>query len=211
MSSFNYKGSVYDWKPSKWRGRKRRKPVEPFFVFHTSESRWSNESAEAVKKWWLGHFDYGGYHYIFDNDSRFCCGDPVEMRMYHSRRGGSDGIGIAASMKTAEWRTLDGRMKWWIRKQFSECVLDAEEKLGVKVEREHHSASDYNKMRKAGTRRGFFGHAETDPTRRTDPGWSEGDWRRFFKTLKQTEEKRYGKPEPEPVPNICEACNRPFD
>ena len=174
------------FKPSKWNGRKRRKPVEPFAVLHCTAGK--RATGIARFKAYFSRLDgrHACYHYLAEDNGLFVrLMHPGQWVAYHSRRGGNDGVGISGCYSVNDW--VKGRKKdgWWaiaIMAAMADAVLDFEELCGVKIAREYRGPY-YDLDRLCNDRRGFYGHTNIDPKRRSDPLWTDADWRFFLKKV----------------------------
>ena len=82
------------FKPRRWNGRRRTKPVEPFCTLHCTASA----RAAGIKRIaaYFGRLDgrYAAYHGLTEDDGDWAIlMDPKIWKAYHSRRGGNDGVG----------------------------------------------------------------------------------------------------------------------
>ena len=183
------------FKPSKWNGRKRRKPVEPFVVLHCTAGN-RQRGIDRYTKYFERATRHACYHYLAEDDgSRRMLLNPADWVAYHSRNGGNKGIGIAGCYGY-EWVSRpSGPAGMWalaIMVAMADCVLDAEEATGLRIPRV--KRTNWKRAKRSGNTAGFWAHADTDPRRRSDPLWDDEDWKFFLeKVLPAREADRQGK------------------
>lgn len=181
---------------SKWNGCPRWSPPEPFAVLHCTESR----SAASTIRYFKGMRNrFAGYHAIIDVDGAVhWLANPRTQLVYGSgvrrpRTGGNAGIQLSIAYCARDWRRAMWRQekyRWMtVFTGVARAVLDAEEMCGFDIPRvfngdpvgrRHSLGREWDNCPK---KPGFWSHADIDPSRRTDPAWSRGDWDIFFKVL----------------------------
>ena len=125
---------------------------------------------------------FAGYHTIVDPGRIYHLANPAEWRMFHSRNGGNDGIGLSMATHAKHFRAKSLGLKGLgFLATAAQAVLEIEDLLGICVDRIHPDKWDQNA---AG---GFYSHADVDPTHRSDPGWGPEEYDLFFQALRDAE------------------------
>jgi hypothetical protein len=158
----------------------RRAAVTGAIVVHTAENVTDldgpDSGAEGVAAFIASRADAGSYHSVVDSDSIVRVGR-YEWEMFHDGTGGNRwSLGLSFACRAAQWPVLPER---WFQGALRNGAVEAANMarwvastVGVAVPAQRISAQEY----RAGAP-GFIGHAEIDPTRRSDPGagfpWDE--------------------------------------
>lgn len=153
--------------------RQRRAQVTGAIVVHTAENTadtsGTDGGAEAVAYFIAHRSDAGSYHTIVDSDSaiQLC---RYEWEAFHEGTGGNRwSLGLSFACRADQWPTLPST--WRDRAlqraagQAADMARWVRRTTGIVVPSRRITAAEY----RAG-RPGFVGHAELDPSRRTDPG-----------------------------------------
>lgn len=153
---------------------------------HTAENNTdfdgADPGAEDVASWLTRRADPGSYHAIADADSRIKLIHP-RYAAWADTTNNAHAMSVSGAMQAARWRELSPARAAAITRNMAyaaaELVQDAIDAglLSAPVPARRITAAEAV----AGTRAGFYGHGETNPGRRYDPG-QNFDWDLFLQT-----------------------------
>lgn len=167
-----------------------RKKVSGVIGVHTTESGVDFDGpdggAENTAAFIRRRTDPGGYHSLADADSRIKLVHP-RYAAWADTTNNAHAMSVSAAMNAARWRDLAPARAAAIVRNLAvaaaELVRDAIAAglLDAPVPARRITAAEAI----AGSRAGFYGHGETNPGRRYDPG-TNFDWPLFLQTYENT-------------------------
>lgn len=163
-----------------------RKKVSGVVGVHTAENSTDFEGAdpgaEAVSSWLTRRADYGSYHAIADADSRIKLVHP-QYAAWADTTNNAHAMSVSGAMQAARWRDLTPERAAAITRNMAYAAADL-----VKDAVSAGLLSSPTPARRitpteaiSGSRAGFYGHGETNPGTRYDPG-QNFDWALFLST-----------------------------
>lgn len=163
-----------------------RKRVSGVIGVHTAENSTDFEGpdpgAETVAGWLTRRADPGSYHAIADADSRVKLVHP-RYAAWADTTNNAHAMSVSGAMQAARWRELSPARAAALTRNMAyaaaELVQDA---VAAGLLASPTPARRITpKEAIEGTRAGFYGHGETNPGRRYDPG-QNFDWQLFLDT-----------------------------
>lgn len=163
-----------------------RTKVSGVIGVHTTESgvvfSGPDAGAENTASWMTRRVDPGSYHAMADADSRIKLVHP-RYAAWADTTNNAHAMSVSAAMNAARWRDLSAERAASIVRNLAyaaaELVQDALAAglLTTAVPARRITAQEAI----SGSRAGFYGHGETNPGRRYDPG-TNFDWTLFLQT-----------------------------
>lgn len=166
-----------------------RKKVSGVVGVHTAENNTDFEGAdpgaEDVARFIGRRTDYGSYHAIADADSRIKL-VPPSFSAWADTENNAHAMSVSGAMQAARWSELTAARAAAITRNMAyaaaELVQDA---VAAGLLREPTPARRITAAEAiAGSKAGFYGHGETNPGRRYDPG-QNFNWTLFLTTYDQ--------------------------
>lgn len=164
----------------------KRTRVSGVVGVHTAENNTDFEGAdpgaETVASWLTRRADPGSYHAIADADSRLKLIHP-RYAAWADTTNNAHGMSVSGAMQAARWRELTPERAAALTRQMAyaaaELVQDAVAAGLLSTPTPARRITPAEAI--AGSRAGFYGHGETNPGRRYDPG-QNFDWTLFLQT-----------------------------
>lgn len=163
-----------------------RKKVSGVIGVHTAENNTdfagADSGAEDVARFIGRRADYGSYHALADADSRIKLVHP-SYSAWADTTNNAHGMSVSGAMQAARWRELTPERAAALTRNMAyaaaELVRDA---IAAGLMTSPTPARRITPAEAiAGSKAGFYGHGETNPGRRYDPG-QNFDWILFLQT-----------------------------
>lgn len=114
----------------------------------------------------------GSYHSVSDRDSTVPM-VPDHMEAFGSRHGWNETTWHHAIAGSTDWDSLSDEHRAAYGIRAAEACARASRAHDVPAVRANPATRS----------RGFLGHADADPDRRTDPGWNDTEWNEFLRVV----------------------------
>jgi len=163
-----------------------RKKVSGVIGVHTAENQTdfegSDPGAEDVARFIGRRTDYGSYHAIADADSRIKLVHP-SYAAWADTENNAHAMSVSGAMQAARWRELTPERAAAITRNMAYAAVDlVRDAVAAGLLKEPTPARRITPAEAiSGSRAGFYGHGETNPGRRYDPG-QNFDWALFLAT-----------------------------
>ena len=164
--------------------RRNRAKLSGAVGVHTSEAvtdySGADSNAENTAAWMCRRKDYGAYHILADADSIVDLA-PASYEVWHDTETNNHSLSVAGALQASTWLKLSKERREAITKNMAKA---AARKVLEAVRTGHLKAAPPARritgaQAKAGKTAGFYGHGETNPGRRSDPG-RNFDWDLFL-------------------------------
>lgn len=172
------------------------------FAVHTSEAitdySGADSNAENTAAWMARRTDYGAYHILADADSIVDLA-PASYEVWHDTETNNHSLSVSGALQASTWLKLSKERREAITKNMAKAAArKALEAVSKGLLKEAPPARRITGAQaKAGKTAGFYGHGETNPGRRSDPG-RNFDWDLFLAEYKKLVG---GKPAADPKPD----------